>query len=274
LRFKKKKYNKFRLYTASIFRGMESYTRSEVVSPPELRTNLPFSCLPDNYIHMTVKAGSKLRNIIGYAIKNFQVPEANYIVFSGSGEAIIKTISCAEILKKKFKNLHQINKIEYIVCEEMWTPKIKDLDRLKVKRDIPAIHVLLSKQPLDASEPGYQPPGACNAFWTEGPKKKTSKQPRKPKPGDRSERGGDENWRKKKGNRGKGKPSGGSSAAQPSSRQVEGSTIKQEKTDIETHKTSKLSTKKGESSGEVRQASASTERHSARASPTQGNDGV
>jgi len=215
--------------------GVESYIKAEVISPPEFLTNLPFSCLPTNYIHMTVKAGSKMKNILGYAIKNFQVPEAKCIVFSGSGQAIIRTISCAEIMKKKFKNLHQINKIEYVVCEEMWEPKIEDLDRLKVKRDIPAMHILLSKVAQDTNEPGYQPPGPCNAFWKESPSKRTSKQTRKPKHDVKRERSNDDNWRKK-GSREKGKSrpkhTGGSREGQPATNQVQDRTTQQVKSEV------------------------------------------
>jgi len=39
-------------------------------------------------------------------------------------------------------------------CEEYWVPKENvDLDTLKVVRQIPTIHILLSIDPLDTTEP-------------------------------------------------------------------------------------------------------------------------
>jgi len=46
----------------------------------------------------------------------------------------------------------------YHRCEELWIPKLEGLDQLKIVRNIPAIHILLSRKPLDAQEAGYQAP--------------------------------------------------------------------------------------------------------------------
>ncbi|KAJ8879389.1 hypothetical protein PR048_019997 [Dryococelus australis] len=58
-----------------------------------------------------VTGGSKMRNVLGYALKVFK-NETN-IVWSGSGPAVGKTVSCVEIMKRRFKNVHQITKICY-----------------------------------------------------------------------------------------------------------------------------------------------------------------
>lgn len=52
-------------------------------------------------------------NLLDYAISTFK--EKNVIIWSGSGPAICKTISCAEIMKKRYKGVikGQINKICY-----------------------------------------------------------------------------------------------------------------------------------------------------------------
>ena len=39
--------------------------------------------------------------------------------------------------------------------EEYWEPKIAELERLRVNRDLPAITILLSKMELDTATPGY-----------------------------------------------------------------------------------------------------------------------
>ena len=38
--------------------------------------------------------------------------------------------------------------------EEYWEPQFEDLDRLVVVREVPTIHILLSKEPLNTAEPG------------------------------------------------------------------------------------------------------------------------
>ena len=40
-------------------------------------------------------------------------------------------------------------------CEELWEPKVDGLDTLKVVRNVPVIHILLSVNPLDMAELGY-----------------------------------------------------------------------------------------------------------------------
>ncbi|XP_069683708.1 ribonuclease P protein subunit p25-like protein isoform X2 [Periplaneta americana] len=104
-----------------------------------------------------------MRNMLGYAMKAFK--EERAIVWSGSGAAMGKTISCVEIMKRRFKQVHQLTKICYRKVEEFWEPQLEDLDPLVVVREVPTIHILLSKDPLNTAEPGYQAPGAYDAFW-------------------------------------------------------------------------------------------------------------
>lgn len=39
--------------------------------------------------------------------------------------------------------------------EEYWEPSIENLESLVVVREVPTIHILLSKDPLNTEEPGY-----------------------------------------------------------------------------------------------------------------------
>ncbi|XP_063421942.1 ribonuclease P protein subunit p25-like protein isoform X1 [Mytilus trossulus] len=155
---------------------MEQYDKGEVrvVEAP------PIFVLNETGIEMKVNAGSKIRNLMGFAMKKMKEPTIKQMTWNGSGNAMNKAISCAEIMKRKTKGLHQISKVYYRRIEEYWEPKIEGLERLKVNRDIPAISILLSKEPLDSTELGYQAPGSYNAFWksdeqnTDKPAKKYS----------------------------------------------------------------------------------------------------
>lgn len=59
-----------------------------------------------------MKGGSKINNLLTYAFQKFP-NEHRHIVWSGSGSATAKVISCGEIMKRKVKNLYQITKICY-----------------------------------------------------------------------------------------------------------------------------------------------------------------
>jgi len=63
-------------------------------------------------LYWKVKIGTKIRNVLDYALKEF--PNYNSIVWTGVGYGIAKTISCAEIFKRKYEGLHQVTKLRYI----------------------------------------------------------------------------------------------------------------------------------------------------------------
>lgn len=142
---------------------MENYTKGEVREVEEP----PVFSLDETGVQMRVTGGSKLKNLMGFAMKKIKEPCIMKIAWNGSGNAVTKTVSCAEIMKRRIKGLHQITKVRFRRVEEYWEPKIEGLERLKVNKDIPAISILLSKDELDKNEPGYQAPGSFDEFWKE-----------------------------------------------------------------------------------------------------------
>lgn len=141
---------------------MEHYTKGIVRDIEDINPYL--ESYPDA-IHMKVQNGSKIKNLMGYAMKKLKEPNVKHITWSGCGNGVVKTVSCAEILKKKMKNLHQATVVRMKRTEEYWEPKLEGLERLKVNRDDPAISIILSKEPLDPTMSGYQPSGVTDAFW-------------------------------------------------------------------------------------------------------------
>ncbi|KAF2886297.1 hypothetical protein ILUMI_19877, partial [Ignelater luminosus] len=125
-----------------------------------------------------VRGGSKIRNLLSHAIGEF--PEVGSVVWTGFGPSVGKAITCAEIMKREFKDLHQITRICCRLVEEYWDPKIPELDQLVVKRKLPMIHILLSQQPLDSNELGYQGPDSTGQDADASHKRKSSKQSRTP----------------------------------------------------------------------------------------------
>ncbi|RZF41952.1 hypothetical protein LSTR_LSTR015576 [Laodelphax striatellus] len=131
---------------------MENYTKGKNVEQEWTKETVPIPNLPENFTWMHVKGGSKMCNLLEYALKAFK--ETGAVLWTGCGPAVVKTVSCAEIMKKRFKGLHQINKICYTKVEEFWTPLQEDLEELVVTRELPTIHILLSNETLDKEEPG------------------------------------------------------------------------------------------------------------------------
>lgn len=141
---------------------MENYTKEE--EDEELDSEIVIEGIKDDAIIMRVKFGSKMKNLMQFAEKRLNEGTVRQIVWEGSGVAVQKTISCAEILKKKHGQLHQITKIAHKTIIETWKPKLDGLDKLRVKREIPTIAILLSKDSLE-SIPGHQAPGDTQGLF-------------------------------------------------------------------------------------------------------------
>ncbi|XP_029354640.1 uncharacterized protein LOC115041375 [Echeneis naucrates] len=152
--------------------GFKKVCRTEEDSP------CPFPGLASGVLEMRVKEGSKIRNLMGFAMARMQGEKGvsggdvsggglRQVVFTGSGRAVTKTITCAEIMKRKVGSLHQLTKLQYKVVKEVWESTEGGTSEMTVHRTVPSISILLSKDPLDPQEPGYQPPETLSALWEE-----------------------------------------------------------------------------------------------------------
>ncbi|XP_012657313.1 ribonuclease P protein subunit p25 [Otolemur garnettii] len=128
----------------------------------------PFADLAPGAVHMRVKEGSKIRNLMAFATASMAQPATRAIVFSGCGRATTKTVTCAEILKRRLAGLHQVTRLRYRSVREVWqslppgsTPgqtTSEPAASLSVLKNVPGLAILLSKDALDPRQPGYQPP--------------------------------------------------------------------------------------------------------------------
>lgn len=139
------------------------------VSRTEDSRPYPIPGLAADILHMRVKEGSKIRNLLRFATARMQGEakdaagaSSRQVVFSGSGRGVTKTITCVEILKRRVGGLHQVSKLYYKTVNEIWESP-QGAPSVPMQRKVPAICILLSKDPLDAQEPGYQPPQSQNA---------------------------------------------------------------------------------------------------------------
>lgn len=182
---------------------MENYSKARTVEQP---FNCPFPSLSSETPEVRVKDGSKIRNLMRFALSRMEDKPSStegeddaepkrsaekicrQIMFTGVGPSVSKAITCVEILKRRVRGLHQYTQLHYRTVQEVWEPLEPDagLDSLTVNRNVPAIWVLLSKDPLDVSQPGYQAPGSFDAFWAQAAKEEMASQ----KQGQRRKRGG------------------------------------------------------------------------------------
>uniref|UniRef100_A0A0A9WJ94 Alba-like protein C9orf23 n=1 Tax=Lygus hesperus TaxID=30085 RepID=A0A0A9WJ94_LYGHE len=152
---------------------MENYSKGKNVEEPLSVESIPIPNLPQDLVWMHVRGGSKMRKVLEPALKAFN--ENKSVLWTGEGPSLGKAISCAEVMKRKFDSIHQFNHICYRRCQEFWDPKFEGMDPLVVNRDVPVIHILLSREPINKELPGYQPPKG-------GPDSKRPQEKRRSKP--------------------------------------------------------------------------------------------
>ncbi|KAJ8941393.1 hypothetical protein NQ318_011830 [Aromia moschata] len=133
---------------------MENYSKGKNVEEPLERNKIPIANLPENFLWMQVRGGSKIRNLLTHALN--ELPEVKSVLWTGFGPSVGKAITCAEIMKRECNNsLHQIARLCFRQVEEYWDPLKPELDQIVVKRKLPMIHILLSKDALNTDELGY-----------------------------------------------------------------------------------------------------------------------
>ncbi len=176
----------------SVCLQMENYSKARTEEQPSV---CPFPSLPPDTPEVRVKDGSKIRNLLRYALSRMEAkpraaedegrprpeeggeaveeasgrPLCKQIVFTATGKGVSKAITCAEIVKRRVKALHQLTRLLYSTVVEVWEPlePAAGLDSLTVSRNVPAIWILLSREPLDSSQPGYQAPGRYDTLWAQ-----------------------------------------------------------------------------------------------------------
>ncbi|XP_077382265.1 ribonuclease P protein subunit p25-like protein [Festucalex cinctus] len=181
---------------------MENYSKVRSMEQPSV---CPFSLVPDTP-EVRVKEGSKIRNLLRYALSRMEAqpradedgeggggevdavpagppgrPLCRQLVFTASGKGVSKAITCAEVVKRRVRGLHQLTSLASATLTDVWEPleAAVGLDTLTVSRKLPVIWILLSKDPLDNSLPGYQAPGRCDNLWTRDGKVETEAYKRK-----------------------------------------------------------------------------------------------
>merc|ERR1712151_543045 len=80
------------------------------------------------------------------------------ITITGTGNAVTKAVTLAEVAKRRFKGLHQITSLSTTEIVDEYEPLEEGLDKVTETRTMSCIEIKLSKEPLDTSDKGYQAP--------------------------------------------------------------------------------------------------------------------
>eukprot|EP00026_Physarum_polycephalum_P009305 Phypoly_transcript_09423.p1 GENE.Phypoly_transcript_09423~~Phypoly_transcript_09423.p1 ORF type:complete len:328 (+),score=51.45 Phypoly_transcript_09423:194-1177(+) len=126
------------------------------------RVEKPKSDLTDireNEVRITTQG--KMRNYISYAtnlLSEQGEKQASEIILKAMGRAINKTVTIAEIIKRRIQGLHQITQIDSTDITDVWEPLEQGLDRVVTTRHVSSIQIILSTKQLDTNHVGYQPP--------------------------------------------------------------------------------------------------------------------
>merc|ERR1712039_738270 len=105
-----------------------------------------------------VTAAGSVSSYISRAAKLFNEMEKTHLTITATGNALTKAVTSAEVIKRRFKGLHQITKIGNQEVVNEYEPLEEGLDKVIDTRNVPFLEIKLSKEPLDTSDKGYQPP--------------------------------------------------------------------------------------------------------------------
>merc|ERR1712060_44196 len=88
----------------------------------------------------------------------FNDEDKKTITITGTGNAITKAVTLAEVAKRRFKGLHQITSLSTTEIVDEYEPLEEGLDKVTETRTLACIEIKLSMEPLDTSDKGYQAP--------------------------------------------------------------------------------------------------------------------
>merc|ERR550514_2222407 len=105
-----------------------------------------------------VTAAGRVSAYVAYAAKVFNELNKPQVVVKGTGNALAKAVTAAEIIKRRFKGLHQITTLGYTEIVDEYEPLEEGLDKVTDTRNVSFIEITLSKEPLNTKDKGYQAP--------------------------------------------------------------------------------------------------------------------
>lgn len=111
---------------------------------------------PEDEIRVT--ATGRTATYVTYAAKLFNEKNLDSCTVKATGTALATAVTIVEIIKRRFKGLHQITKLGSTEIIDEYEPLEEGLDKVTDVRQVSFIEVTLSKIALEKNNKGYQPP--------------------------------------------------------------------------------------------------------------------
>lgn len=107
-----------------------------------------------------ITSEGRLPRYVTYAARLFTEQNKKTVTIKATGNAISGAITLAEIVKRRFPNLHQINNIGVTTISDTFEPLEEGLDEVTRERDVPFLEITLTMEPgsVNIKLPGYQEP--------------------------------------------------------------------------------------------------------------------
>jgi len=112
----------------------------------------------DDEIRITSKG--RTGTYVSYCCKLFNEKEEKQFTLKATGQAIATAVTVAEVVKRRFKEIHQVTKLGSVEVEDEWEPIEEGLDTITMKRNVSFIEITLARDEslVDKKAPGYQAP--------------------------------------------------------------------------------------------------------------------
>jgi len=105
-----------------------------------------------------VTAAGSVSAYVSRAATVFNELKKPFVIVQATGNALTKAVTAAEVIKRRFKGLHQITELKTVDLVDEYEPLEEGLDKVTDVRSVSVIEIRLSKDALDTSHNGYQPP--------------------------------------------------------------------------------------------------------------------
>lgn len=128
--------------------SLEKYRRIEKPRPPT----------PDDEIR--VMGNGRVAKYVTYATKLLQEQDKPGLKIRATGKAVSVGVSVCELIKRRFRGLHQVTEIDWMSIVDEYEPLEPGLPLRSEKRTVPSITIFLTRDEsaVDKTAPGYQPP--------------------------------------------------------------------------------------------------------------------
>lgn len=105
-----------------------------------------------------VMAKGQIKKYLGYALRILTKTDFKSLEIRGTGNAIVKALILIELVKRRVGDLHQVNNITSTEIVDEFRPIVEGLEKVEQRRRVTCLNCVLSKEPLDSSNIGYQEP--------------------------------------------------------------------------------------------------------------------